>query len=78
MGNCCSKDLAKEGGNYYANIHVPKPNPINLNPVKRSDFSDDVIPLFAPAADVDSDDIVSDPETLTDDELNIYASKLEK
>lgn len=72
MGHCCSIRLPEQN-DFYANLHVPKANPIDVIPVEQRSDSD--VPLFAPAAEVDSD-IISDPETLTDAEINAYASKL--
>ena len=73
MGNCCSIRFPQEN-DFYANLHVPKANPIDIVPIDSKSDSD--IPLFAPAAEVDDNDVISDPETLTDAEINAYASKL--
>ena len=75
MGNCCSKKEYLEDNDFYANLGVPKVNPVDTIPVDNKSDSD--VPLFAPAAEVeDDDDIISDIETITDAELNAYASKL--
>lgn len=74
MGNCCSMRAYAGENDFYANLGVPKVNPVETIPVDNKDDSD--VPLFAPAAEIDDDDVISDPETLTDAEINAYASNL--
>ena len=51
----------------YASLVVPKPTPISLESPILGDSSSD-IPIFATVED--------ENETLTDDEINLYASNL--
>ena len=74
MGSCCSRPDYLEENDFYANLGVPKVNPVDTIPVDNRSDSD--VPLFAPAAEIDDDDVISDVETLTDAEINAYASKL--
>ena len=74
MGLCCSKETYLEENDFYANLGVAKTSPVETIPVDNKSDSD--VPLFAPAAEIDDDDVISDIETLTDAEINAYASKL--
>ena len=78
--SCCSKKSTEEtlkDDGQYASLVVTKPPPISLQEIQNDEDDKMDIPLFAT---VDSDDdkppAVSDPETLTDQELNLYAEKL--
>ena len=76
--SCCQKqdpEVAPNGGQYESLV-ATKPAPIILAKVTEdADERMDGVPLFAPAKS-DEENPVSDPETLTDTELNLYASKL--
>lgn len=78
MGCCGSvnetADLAV--GSQYESLVVSKPAPIALEEVE-AESSDTDVPLFA-AISSDDDQLVGEPETLTDDELNAYAERLTK
>lgn len=80
MGGCfsCLNKEYMEENNFYGSLRVPKPDIVDLKPIKHGNNSDSDIPLFAPAIDTDdyTGDLITDPETLTDDELNRYTSKL--
>ena len=58
----------------YEMLVASKPAPISLEKISL-DKSDSDPPLFM-IANSDVDDAISDPETLTDDELNVYAGAL--
>lgn len=75
---CCSKQEGEKpvaDDSQYETLVTVKPPPITLDNLKEDEERMDV-PLFAPAKSDDEDPAVSDPETLTDTELNLYASKL--
>ena len=58
----------------YEMLVASKPAPISLEKISL-DQSDSDPPLFT-INNSDIDDAVSDPETLTDEELNLYAGSL--
>lgn len=78
MGNLCScfkseEKLIQDG--QYASLVITKP--IDADPDTNSDQGDKFdVPVFQAAASDDENAAVSDPETLTDTELNLYAQKL--
>ena len=76
---CCRKleERADENGSQYESLVTLKPPPVTLDSLEAEMGEKMVgVPLFAPAKS-DGEDAVSDPATLTDTELNLYASKLE-
>ena len=75
---CCSKqdgERAIADESQYESLVTVKPPPMTLDNLNEQEENMDV-PLFAPAKSDGDEPAVSDPETLTDDELNLYASKL--
>lgn len=79
MGGICSMCESEKKGSVddqYQSLVVAKPAPIHLTSIV-IDSTDDDIPLFAPAKSDDDDNVISDVETLTDTEINMYADKLE-
>lgn len=76
---CCKKgeENAGESQSQYESLVTLKPPPVTLDSLQAEmDEKMEGVPLFAPAKS-DGEDAVSDPATLTDTELNLYASKLE-
>jgi len=67
FSSICPKESNEKDASLYASLVVPKPAPISLESVDMVESGSD-IPLFAT--------VISDPETLTDEEINIYTSKL--
>lgn len=74
---CCKRgeQAEGEGGSQYESLVTVKPPPVTLDHLVEGQEKMEGVPLFAPAKS-DGEDAVSDPETLTDTELNLYASKL--
>ncbi|OHS96258.1 hypothetical protein TRFO_37589 [Tritrichomonas foetus] len=82
MGSLCScceskqEETLKDDGQ-YASLVVTKPPPITLAEIQNVNEEKMDVPLFATVeSDDDEPPAVSDPETLTDTELNLYAKKL--
>ena len=75
---CCTKQDGEKplaDDSQYETLVTVKPPPITLDSLQQDEKMD--VPLFAPAqSDDEEGPAVSDPETLTDTELNLYASKL--
>jgi hypothetical protein len=73
MGCCWSKaDPTKDDGQYES-LMITKPPPITLAEIQGEGKMN--VPLFAEVSDGDNP-VVSDPETLTDEELNRYGARL--
>jgi hypothetical protein len=77
-GSCCNRNEEPFGGDsQYESLVLTKPPPITLYDIKaEADDKMDGVPLFAPAKEDDGWPVGSDPDSLTDQELNIYAAKL--
>ena len=73
MGSCGSFCMSKDENEQYEVLVVSKPIPVSLNDIQID--SDDSEILFFP---IQSDDeaVISDPETLTDTEINVYSKGL--
>ena len=59
----------------YQSLVVTKPAPVSLAKVE-IDSSESDVPLFAPVDSDEDQPAVSDQETLTDAEINLYARNL--
>jgi hypothetical protein len=75
MGCCASAAQPAKGDGQYESLMITKPPPITLAEIQSEGIGKMDVPLFAEVSDGE-DPIVSDPETLTDEELNRYGSKL--
>lgn len=76
--SCCSnvqEDTSKID-DQYASLVTVKPSPITLEEIQNESDDKMDVPIFATVESDDENPPVSDPETLTDQELNIYAKKL--
>ena len=77
--SCCTnaqEDTTKID-DQYASLVTVKPSPITLEEIENlSDDKMDVPPFATVESDEDENPAVSDPETLTDQELNIYSKNL--
>ena len=81
MGNCCTKDLTNETQDIqdqFQSLVVGnniKPAPINIEKIDL-DNSDSPVPLFETVPSEGEENVIANPETLSDDELNLYAQKI--
>jgi hypothetical protein len=75
MGCCASRrEEAVRNDGQYESLVLTKPPPITLREL-RADSDDGMdMPVFPPAQE--DEPVGSDPDSLTDQELNIYTSKL--
>lgn len=78
--SCCSNDQDDPSkiNDQYASLVIAKPSPITLEEIQNIPEDNMDVPMF-PTVESDNDEntVVSDPENLTDQELNIYAQKLD-
>lgn len=71
---CCNKEKMPIEEQYQSLV-VTKPAPVSLAKVE-IDSSESDVPLFAPVDSDQDEPAVSDQETLTDTEINLYARNL--
>ncbi|KAK8844940.1 hypothetical protein M9Y10_021113 [Tritrichomonas musculus] len=78
--SCCDNipDESSKIDSQYASLVTVKPSPITLEEIQNISDEKMDVPMFATVeSDEDENPAVSDPETLTDTELNLYAKKLD-
>jgi len=75
MGPCASLCAGPTKGQYESLV-LSKPGPVSLEDVRLVSSDSTDVPLFGPAAS--DDKVEGQPETVTDDELSIYAGKLSR
>lgn len=77
MGCCqsCTNQVEQDIDSQYQTLVVTKPDPVNIEEIDLEDSEDTDVPLFAQVSSSD-DAPVEQAETLTDEELNLYAERL--
>lgn len=77
MGCChsCTNQVEQDIDSQYQTLVVTKPEPVNLEEIQADDSEDTDVPLFAEVCSSDGA-AVDQVETLTDEELNLYAERL--
>ncbi|KAK8899701.1 hypothetical protein M9Y10_002023 [Tritrichomonas musculus] len=68
--SCCSKSKPNIE-DQYRSLVVTKPQPISLNTIEL-ESSDSSVPLFAPAESDEDQNNNSEPEVLSETEINIF------
>lgn len=77
MGCCqsCTNQVEQDIDSQYQTLVVTKPDPVNIEEIDLEDSEDTDVPLFAQVSSSD-DAPIEQAETLTDEELNLYAERL--